>query len=166
MAENTQAHTDISEAPTIGVQSHVTLHYRLSVVDEVGNLVQDFLNTFSGTPATVAIGQAQLAPFMEEKLLGLHEGAHETYRLTADEAFGEYNPDLCQVVSRRLLLEGNPQADTFGEGDFVEFAMPNGYRMSGQFKGWKEGGAGAVVDFNHPLAGKPLLLEIKIIGVL
>ena len=135
-------------------------------MDVNGQEERDFLNTFNGNPATVAVGQAQLAPFMEDKLLGLHEGAHETFELTADEAFGEYNSELRQLVSRQLLLEGNPQVDTFGEGDFVEFAMPNGYRMSGQFMGWNDDKSGAVVDFNHPLAGKPLRLELKVIGVL
>lgn len=146
--------------------SHVTLHYRLAVLDAAGQEVSDFLNTFQGNPATVAIGQAQLAPFMEEKLLGLSEGAHETFDLSADQAFGDYNAELRQLVSRQLLLEGNPQVDGFGEGDFVEFAMPNGYRMSGQFMGWNDDKSGAVVDFNHPLAGKPLRLELKVIGVL
>lgn len=146
--------------------SHVTLHYRLAVLDAQGQEVSDFLNTFNGNPATVAVGQAQLAPFMEEKLLGLSEGAHEVVDLTADEAFGEYNSELRQLVSRQLLLEGNPQVDSFGEGDFVEFAMPNGYRMSGQFMGWNDDKSGAVVDFNHPLAGKSLRLELKVIGVL
>ena len=144
----------------------MTLHYRLAVLDAAGQEVRDFLNTFNGNPATVAVGQAQLAPFMEEKLLGLSEGAHEVFDLAADEAFGDYNSELRQVVSRQLLLEGNPQVDAFGEGDFVEFAMPNGYRMSGQFMGWNDDKSGAVVDFNHPLAGKPLRLEFKVIGVL
>ena len=150
----------------IETHSHVTLHYRLAVLDVNGQEERDFLNTFNGNPATVAVGQAQLAPFMEEKLLGLSEGAHEVFDLAADEAFGDYNSELRQVVSRQLLLEGNPQVDTFGEGDFVEFAMPNGYRMSGQFMGWNDDKSGAVVDFNHPLAGKPLRLEFKVIGVL
>ena len=150
----------------IEAHSHVTLHYRLAVLDVNGQEERDFLNTFNGNPATVAVGQAQLAPFMEDKLLGLHEGAHETFELTADEAFGDYNSELRQLVSRQLLLEGNPQVDTFGEGDCVEFAMPNGYRVSGQFMGWNDDKSGAVVDFNHPLAGKPLRLELKVIGVL
>ena len=150
----------------IEAHSHVTLHYRLAVLDVNGQEERDFLNTFNGNPATVAVGQAQLAPFMEDKLLGLHEGAHETFELTADEAFGDYNSELRPVVSRQLLHEGNPQVETFGEGDFVEFAMPNGYRMSGQFMGWNDDKSGAVVDFNHPLAGKPLRLEFKVIGVL
>ena len=157
MSQNNQAITS---------QSHVTLHYRIAVLGGSGQEVSDFLNTFKGNPATVAIGQAQLAPFMEDKLMGLSEGAHETFDLGANEAFGDYNSELRQVVSRALLLEGNPQVDTFGEGDFVEFAMPNGYRMTGQFMGWNDDKTGAVVDFNHPLAGKALRLELQVIGVL
>lgn len=149
--------------PIVQAHSHVTLHYRLTVLDDV---LSDFLSTFEGNPATVAIGQAQLAPFMEERLIGLSEGEHKTFDLTAGEAFGDYNPDLRQEVGRALLLEGNPQVDTFAQGDFVEFAMPNGFKMSGMFQGWNIIKDGAWVDFNHPLAGKALRLEFKIIGVL
>lgn len=165
MSQNNQA-----EVPVIGNHSHITLHYKISVLNEQGAPNSVFLDTYSGNPATVAIGQAQLAPFMEERLMGLAEGAHASFDLSAQEAFGDYNSELRQLVSRQLILEGNPHADGFGEGDFVEFAMPNGYRMTGQFMGWTdvEGQlrAGAVVDFNHPLAGKPLRLEVDVIGVL
>ena len=149
--------------PVVEAHSHVTLHYRLTVLDEV---LSDFLSTFEGNPATVAIGQAQLAPFMEERLLGLTEGAHETFDLAAVEAFGEYNPSLRQEVGRALLLEGNPNVDAFDKGDFVDFSMPNGYRMTGVFQGWNNEKSGAWVDFNHPLAGKSLRLELKVIGIL
>lgn len=157
------ADSNPNTAAIVQPQSHVTLHYRITVLDEV---LSDFLSTFEGNPATVAVGQAQLAPFMEEKLLGLAEGAHEVFDLTAAEAFGDYNKDLRQEVSRALLLEGNPQVDGFAQGDFVEFSMPNGYRMSGMFKGWNADKSGAWIDFNHPLAGKSLRLELKVIGVL
>lgn len=149
--------------PVIAEHSHVTLHYRLTVL---GDVLSDFLSTFEGNPATVAIGQAQLAPFMESRLLGLSEGAHEIFDVSADEAFGDYNSELLQEVSKSLLLEGNPHVDGFANGDFVEFAMPNGYKMTGVFKGWNEQKDGAFVDFNHPLAGHAIRLEMQIIGVL
>ena len=65
MSQNNQAITS---------QSHVTLHYRIAVLDGAGNEVSDFLNTFKGNPATVAIGQAQLAPFMEGQTHGFVRG--------------------------------------------------------------------------------------------
>ncbi|MGB5109577.1 MAG: FKBP-type peptidyl-prolyl cis-trans isomerase [Formosimonas sp.] len=151
------------DQPMVCEHSHVTLHYRLTVLGEV---LSDFLSTFEGHPATVAVGQAQLAPFMEERLLGLHEGAHEVFDVSADEAFGDYNSELLQEISRALLIEGNPNVDGFASGDFVEFAMPNGYKMTGVFKDWNAAKDGAFVDFNHPLAGHAVRLEIKIIGVL
>lgn len=152
-----------SDSPVIGEHSHVTLHYRLTVL---GDVLSDFLSTFEGNPATVAIGQAQLAPFMEERLMGLSEGAHEVFDVPAVEAFGDYNPELVHEVSKSLLLEGNPNVDGFADGDFVEFAMPNGYKMTGVFKGWNDEKTGAFVDFNHPLAGHAVRLEMQIIGVL
>lgn len=153
-----QANTTI-----VSEHSHVTLHYRLTVLDDV---LSDFLSTFEGNPATVAVGQAQLAPFIEDRLVGLAEGAHEVFELSSDEAFGSYNETLKHEISRELLLEGNPHVDDFAKGDFVEFAMPNGYKMSGMFLGWNLLRTGAWVDFNHPLAGKSLRLELQVIGVL
>lgn len=147
----------------VNKNSHVTLHYRLTVLDDI---LSDFLSTFDNRPATVAIGQAQLAPFIEERLIGLAEGAHEVFELAQDEGFGPYNETLKQEISRELLMQGNPHVDDFVKGDFVEFAMPNEYKMSGVFMGWNLLRTGAWVDFNHPLAGKALRLEFQIIGVL
>ena len=42
-----------------------------------------------GKPATLSLGTGQLAPAIEQCLLGLAEGAHETFHLEAGLAFGE-----------------------------------------------------------------------------
>lgn len=156
--------TEVTQTPgVVNENSHVTLHYRLTLLD---NVLSDFLSTFESRPATVSLGQAQLAPFIEERLIGLKEGTHEIFELEPDEGFGGYNETLKQEISRELLMQGNPHVDDFVKGDFVEFAMPNEYKMSGVFMGWNLLRTGAWVDFNHPLAGKALRLELQIIGVL
>ena len=48
--------------------SHLTLHYRLSLPDAGGVAVVD---TFGGTPATLQLGTGQLAEPLERCLLGL-----------------------------------------------------------------------------------------------
>lgn len=45
--------------------SHVTLHYRLALADGA-----DIVNTFSDKPATLLLGAGQLAPSLEQILLG------------------------------------------------------------------------------------------------
>ncbi|MFN4901432.1 MAG: peptidylprolyl isomerase, partial [Betaproteobacteria bacterium] len=56
--------------------------------------------------------------------------------------------------------------DPIEPGDVVEFPTPDGSggRVAGVFKGWD--GGSALFDFNHPLAGQPLRLDVRIIGLL
>ena len=140
-------------------ESHVTLHYRLSMPD--GQVV---LDTFEDKPATLQLGAGQFAPGLERCLLALGEGDERSYALGPDDAFGPRNPALIQKISDKLLAEHLDPADPLAPGDLLEFPAPDGSRFAGVFKGWE--GQAAVFDFNHPLAGQPLLFHVRIIGVL
>jgi FKBP-type peptidyl-prolyl cis-trans isomerase SlpA len=147
-------------APAVVTESaYLTLHYRLATADGT-----DIVTTFAGNPATLMLGQGQLAPFLEAKLLGLPEGAHETFRLSAAEAFGERNPDLVQSVSKATLDENSVPDANYQPGDLVDFAAPGGGRFAGVLREMR--GDSALFDFNHPLAGQPLQFEVKLISVL
>ncbi len=140
--------------------SFLTLHYRLAGPDGAS-----VVNTFDDKPATLSLGAGQLAPAIEQRLLGLPEGAHETFELAAGDAFGPRNPELLQRVKLSLLHElGDPDA-TYAPGDVVQFPTPDG---QGQYAGVvREAGADWLLfDFNHPLAGQPVKFEVKLLGVL
>jgi FKBP-type peptidyl-prolyl cis-trans isomerase SlpA len=147
-------------SPAVVTESaYLTLHYRLATADGT-----DIVTTFAGNPATLMLGQGQLAPFLEAKLIGLPEGAHQTFQLTPAEAFGERNAELIQAVSKATLDENSvPDAD-YQVGDLVDFAAPGGGRFAGVLREMR--GDSAVFDFNHPLAGQPLQFEVKLISVL
>ncbi|MFM2399044.1 MAG: hypothetical protein RL341_1201 [Pseudomonadota bacterium] len=147
--------------PTIAADSFVTLHYRISLTQSAGG---DFLNTFEGKPATLQMGAGQLAPPMEEKMIGLAQGAHAVFELAPGSAYGERNPELLQRVSRKLLTEQSELGTEFMPGDVVEFAAPGGGRYAGVLK--ELDGEGALFDFNHPLAGQALRFEVKVLSVL
>jgi FKBP-type peptidyl-prolyl cis-trans isomerase SlpA len=140
--------------------SFLTLHYRLAGPDGA-----DVVNTFADKPATLSLGAGQLAPAIEERLLGLAEGAHAQFDLPAGAAFGERNPELLQRVKRTLLHElGDPEAE-YAVGDVVQFPTPDG---QGSYAGVvrEDGGDWLLFDFNHPLAGKPVHFEVRVVGVL
>ena len=85
--------------------SFLTLHYRLAGPD--GAAVVD---TFDGQPATLSLGQGELAPAMEARLIGLPEGARQSFELAAGEAFGERNPQMLQRVKRVVAARtGRPR---------------------------------------------------------
>ncbi len=145
--------------PRIQAGSFLTLHYRLAGPQG------DIINTFEGQPATLTLGVSELSPAMEQRLLGLEEGARVTFELPVGEAFGDRNPDMQQWVSRRLLKEFGDPDENYQVGDVVQFPAPNG---QGSYAGAvQQAREDAVLfDFNHPLAGQPVTFEVQVIGVL
>ncbi|RKJ96466.1 FKBP-type peptidyl-prolyl cis-trans isomerase [Alicycliphilus denitrificans] len=146
--------------PTVQQGSFLTLHYRLA------GPAGDVINTFDEKPATLSVGTGELSPALEQRLIGLAEGARATFELAAGEAFGERNPDMQQWVARKLLSELGDPDEEYAVGDVVEFPTPDGM---GQYAGvvLQVNDDGAVrFDFNHPLAGVPVTFEVQLIGVL
>ena len=148
-----------ADAAVVTPGSFLTLHYRLS------GPAGDVINTFNDKPATLSLGNGELSPAVEQRLLGLAEGAHVTFELPAGEAFGERNPEMQQWVARSLLSRMGDPDEQYAVGDVVQFPTPDG---QGSY-------AGAVIelndtavrfDFNHPLAGQPVTFEVRLIGVL
>jgi FKBP-type peptidyl-prolyl cis-trans isomerase SlpA len=150
----------MSNSPAIVTESaYLTLHYRLANADGT-----DIVTTFAGNPATLMLGQGQLAPFLEQRLLGLAEGTHQTFELGPTDGFGPRNPDLIQAVSRATLDENSVPGADYKIGDLVDFAAPGGGRFAGVLRELR--GETAIFDFNHPLAGQALKFEVKLISVL
>jgi len=149
-------------SPVVESGSFLTLHYRMSGPDG-----KDIISTFDGKPATLSLGAGELSPAIEQRLLGMAEGARTTFELAAGVAFGERNPELIQWVARKLLNELGDPDEKYQVGDVVQFPTPDG---QGQYAGAVQqvAGQGDAVqfDFNHPLAGQPVTFEAFVIGVL
>ncbi len=152
-----------STVSTVQAGSFLTLHYRL------GGPAGDIINTFGGKPATLSLGTGELAPAVEQCLIGLPEGEHTTFNLPPGAAFGERNDQMLQWVAGKMLQQLGDAPEGYHVGDVVQFPTPDG---QGSY-------AGAVVqvgndntrdavlfDFNHPLAGQPVSFEVQLIGVL
>ena len=140
--------------------SFLTLHYRLAGPQG------DVVNTFGGKPATLSLGAGELSPVLEQRLVGLAEGARAAFDIPAGEAFGERNPDMIQWLARKELdAMGDPQ-ERYAVGDVIHLPTPDG---QGQFaavvQAVRDDGA-LRLDFNHPLAGQPVTFEGQVIGVL
>ncbi len=140
--------------------SFLTLHYRLSGPDGA-----DVVNTFADKPATLSLGTGQLAPAIEQHLIGLPEGAHEHFDLPAGAAFGQRSPELLQRVKLSLLRELGEPDEQYAVGDVVQFPTPDG---QGAYAGVVReiGPDWLLFDFNHPLAGQAVRFEVKLLGVM
>ncbi|RYF39587.1 MAG: peptidylprolyl isomerase [Comamonadaceae bacterium] len=153
--------------PRVQAGSFLTLHYRLSGPGG------DIINTFNDKPATLTLGTGELSPAVEQRLLGLEEGARASFEIPAGEAFGERNAEMVQWVARALLNQMGDPGERYQVGDVVQFPTPDGLgSYAGSVRqvghdGDGDGQADAVLfDFNHPLAGQPVNFEVHVIGVL
>lgn len=145
--------------PVVQDDSYLTLHYRIAAPDGA-----DIVNTFEGTPATLQLGGGQMAPTLEQALLGMHVGERRSIELAPEQAFGPRNPELLQRVSMKTLQENSNFGEAYTVGDLVEFNAPSGGRYAGILR--ELGDGWALFDFNHPLAGQPIVFEVQIIGIL
>jgi FKBP-type peptidyl-prolyl cis-trans isomerase SlpA len=143
--------------------SFLTLHYRLA------GPAGDIINTFDDKPATLSLGAGELSPAVEQRMLGLQEGARAVFEIPAGEAFGPRNPEMLQWVARKLLNQMGDPLEQYHVGDVVQFPTPDGrgsYAGAVLQVGNADSPDAVLFDFNHPLAGQPVTFEVLLIGVL
>lgn len=146
-------------AELVKLDSLVTLHYRVATADDT-----EIVSTFGSTPATLQLGSGELAPPLEACLEDLPVGERYVFLLEPHQAFGPHNPELLKRLPTSELPGGG--AD-IGPLTLVEFAAPSelgGAKFAGLVR--EIDAQAALVDFNHPLAGKSIRFEVEVIGIL
>ena len=98
-------------------------------------------------------GAKQLIPGLEQALVGLHAGEKKHVELDADHAFGQYDASKKSTIPRAQL----PQTITAGEITTTPEGRP--------FTVVSLAEDSAVIDFNHPLAGKQIVLDVVVLKV-
>lgn len=133
--------------------SLITLNYRISLPDGA-----ELISTFESTPATLKLGSGELSPNLERCLVGVLAGQRQVFALEPEQAFGVHNPALVET----LPVDNLP--DDVEEMTLVEFTAPDGAKYAGLVR--EITGNNALVDFNHPLAGRSITFEVEVIGIL
>jgi FKBP-type peptidyl-prolyl cis-trans isomerase SlpA len=140
----------------VRLDSLVTLHYRVATADD-----SEVIATFGSTPATLQLGSGELAPPLEACLEDLPVGERHVFLLEPEQAFGPHNPELVKRLPKTELPKGGAGIEVM---TLVEFEAPNGAKFAGMVR--EMDATSALVDFNHPLAGKSIRFEVQVIGVL
>jgi FKBP-type peptidyl-prolyl cis-trans isomerase SlpA len=140
---------------TVQADSYIALHYRVANGDDI-----ELVSTFGGGPATLQLGTGELAPPLEQCLIGITPGERHVFLLEPDQAFGPHNPQLVQRIG---ITDLPPNASPELHG-MIEFASPAGDKFTGIVR--ELGSEAVLVDFNHPLAGKPIRFEVEILGIM
>jgi len=147
---------------SIAPDSHVTLHYRVALL--VDGVERELVDTFAARPATLQLGAGQWSPGLERRLLGLEEGAAAQFELPPEQAYGVHQHDLVRRLGRDQLVAAADPGWIAEPGAAVEIRTPEGASVRGVLL--ECDAQSARVDFNHPLAGRPLRVRVQVIGVL
>ena len=142
-----------SAAPAIENGSMVQLEYTLS--DDAGKVID---SNKGQPPLTYTQGNHQLMAGLEKQLEGLRAGQEKKVVLKPDEAFGAVDPSAQTEVPKEVLP---PESLVVGAQLMARTAA--GDERPVVVKEIKD--KTVVVDLNHPLAGKTLVFEIKVLGI-
>ena len=130
----------------------VTLHFSLAL--ENGHIVD---SNFEGNPATFSVGDGNLLPGFESRLLGLAVGDEREFIISPENAFGQHNAQNVQAVDR-----GNFDESELEIGSILSFQNGDG-ELPGVIIALEENQV--MVDFNHPLSGKNIVFQVKIVEI-
>lgn len=116
-------------------------------------------------PMLYLAGHSGLPPKYEENLDGLSAGDTYAFEIEADDAFGEYYEDnVVDFGIEMFQIEDGKVPEGFLElGNLIPFTNDDGAKIQGRIIEVTEDKV--IVDFNHPLSGKKLKFEGKIIEV-
>ncbi len=134
-----------AEPPRIIDGSNVTFLYQITVpgkyefvIRVLGHFVQ---------------GRRQLPPTLERMFSGMTPGDEKTLELTVEEGFGSYDVGKKKTIPRRDVPADTKEGDVFQNLVGQQATVTH---LSDE---------SAVVDYNHPLAGKPVVLTIRVLQV-
>ena len=142
----------------MSIQPHSLVTLNVCITDSASATV--FHSSFEATPMTLQMGAGELMPALEARLTNLAAGARETLQFAPGEAFGDYSDALVEKVARKHVP---PDMDLAVDSVF-SFLAPDGSRYPGLVRELTD--EYALIDFNHPLAGKAVSVEVEIIGVI
>jgi len=110
-------------------------------------------------PLELLVGDGTISPGLEFAFQGMQAGEQGRFDIAPGTAFPMPDPDKVFVLPPEDLgAEFMP-----GQGQFVEFELPSGEAIAGRVLDLTE--EGLKVDFNHPLAGFPLIFEVHVLEV-
>ena len=132
--------------------SKVSIQYVLKVEDKVVD------SNLGGEPLEYTQGSQQIVPGLEKKMEGMEVGETKVVLVAPEEGYGALQEQaIVEVPSEQIPEEARKI------GAMLQSQTPDGQVMQSRVTEIKDDVI--VLDFNHPLAGKTLEFEVKVIGI-
>lgn len=130
------------------------MHYSLTLTDGT-----EPESTFGGEPLSFRVGDGTVEPGLERMLHGLKAGERCRLAIAPGQAFPLSDPSNVHQLPRSDF----PSEMRLTPGMLLAFTLPSGEEVPGQVQAVSE--AEVTVNFNHPLAGHQLILEVEVLEV-
>ncbi len=109
-------------------------------------------------PLTFEVGAKQVIPGFDKAVEGMNVDEEKTFTIKSEEAYGPVREELKQEVPKdKLPKEQEPQV-----GMMLLMQAPDGNQIPARIT--KVTKDKVTIDINHPLAGKDLTFEVKVVG--
>ena len=111
------------------------------------------------TPLEFTIGSQQVIPGFEEGVVGMAPGETKTITIPVDQAYGPHNPDMVAVVPRDQV----PPHIEVALGNQLELTQEEGNSFNVVITDVTD--TTITLDANHPLAGRELIFDLKLVEI-
>ena len=136
----------------------VAVDYKLTVDGQIAD------QSRPGQPLEFICGTGMLLPKFEAAIEGKEPGEKVAFMLEPKDGYGEIIPEAIVDLPKDIfMVDGKLAEDILFEGSQIPMADAQGNRMLGVVKEVAE--TTVKMDFNHPMAGKVLNFEVKVVGV-
>ena len=135
--------------------STVKVNYTVRLDD--GTIVD---STKEHGPFTFTIGLGAAIPGFEKEIMEMSAGESKTVRVSVEEAYGPYYRELIKEVDRDKF----PDDFKFEVGQRLEIPAEGG--QSAVVTVMQVSDQAVILDTNHPLAGKELIIDIELLHIL
>ena len=133
----------------------VSVHYEGKLED--GSV---FNSSADGEPLRFQIGNGQLLPGFEDQVTGLKVGDEKEFTLTPEEAYGEHQPAAVIELPRERI----PADIELKPGVQLTITVDTGEKLNLIVTAVRSDSV--TLDGNHPLAGRSLTFQIKLVDIL
>ncbi len=110
-------------------------------------------------PIEFEVGQGQVIKGFDEAVVGMEKGEEKKFEINPDEGYGEYREELKKDIPKDAL----PKEQEPKEGMMLMLSAPDGRQFPAKIEKVEEDKI--IIDLNHPLAGKKLFFDIKIVDI-
>ena len=139
---------------TVQKNSTVKVHY-VGTFDD-GTVFDSSKNS---QPLEFVVGSGQVIPGFEKAVEGMKVDEEKDVKIKADEAYGERNEQLVRDFPKNIF----PKEVEAKAGSIVTLQSKEGLPIPATVKA--VGAENVTIDLNHPLAGKDLNFNIKVVEV-